>query len=206
MNGLLLIFGCCIAQTALAGEGEWVRFRLNGDSPSTYYVQVSGIIHKPNWYLPTVTVPTNAARNLSSRIKAGTYTEWFDLKAYAGTNLHGRLNLAGGIAEFPNITATFVVEPTAASRDIEIELATQPDAEHSVKHWRETFAGDSTSFLVSPALRADAESLEIASEMTRRRAQWADAATGGLRHAPKKLILQTSFWGPQRSDLNIAEA
>jgi hypothetical protein len=205
MNRLVLLI-TCIAQTVLADDGVWVRFRLNGAPPTTYYVEIAGMVHKPNWYLPTLTVPTNATRSVTNRFRAGTYTDWVDLRAWAGTNLHGRLNLAGGIAEFPNITARFVVEPTASSRDIQIELATGPDERLVVKRWRESFAGETTSFLVSPNLREDAGGLEIASEMTARRARWAKEATGGARHAPKELLLQTSFWGPQRPDLNIAEA
>jgi hypothetical protein len=201
---LLLVF--FVTQLGLAEEGVWARFRLNGATPTNYYLQIAGIIHKPNWYLPTITVPTNAAQNVSDRINAGTWSPWFDLRAYAGSNLHGRLNLVGGIAEFPTITATFVVAPTSPTREIEIALATEPDAGHVVKHWHESFPGDTTSFLVSPQLRADAASLETASEMTRRRTGWAEAATHGVRHSPKQLILQTSLWGGQRPELNLAEA
>jgi hypothetical protein len=189
-----------------AEDGVWARFRLLGGAPTNYYVKIAGNIHKPNWYLPQVSIPSNAAQTASARISAGTFSDWFDVKSFAGTNLHRRLNLAGGIAEFPNITAAFEVEPPSPSRDVEIQLATSPDPEHIVKRWHEIFSGDMTSFLVSPELRADAEGLEIASEMTRRRAGWAQAATGGVRHAPKNLILQTSFWGPQRAELNLAEA
>src|SRR5207248_4504308 len=69
----------------------------------------------------------------------------------------------------------------------------------------EHFEGNLTSFLVSPTLAADAQQLESASEMTERRLRWAQEATGGKRHSSKDLILQTSFWSPQRPELNLKE-
>jgi hypothetical protein len=75
-----------------------------------------------------------------------------------------------------------------------------------VKRWRESFAGSLTSFLVSPDLRADADSLETAAEMTQRRLQWAREATDGRRASPQRLVVQTSFWSPQRPELNLQEA
>ena len=42
--------------------------------------------------------------------------------------------------------------------------------------------------------------------MTARRLRWAEDATGGTRQAPKQLLLQTSFWSPQRPELNLKEA
>src|SRR5207248_918168 len=55
-------------------------------------------------------------------------------------------------------------------------------------------------------LRADADSLETASQMTARRLAWARAASGGIRIAPTNLWIQTQFWGPQRPELNVQEA
>src|SRR4051812_14607549 len=147
-----------------------------------YYVKVGGFIHVPNWYLPERAIPTDAEKRKEARVQASEFTEWFDLKAYAGKGLHKRLNRAGGIAEFPNITARFLSEPKASSREVDIELATAPDEVHVVKRWHEKFEGDQTSFLVSPNLAADASQLELASEMTERRLRWAQEATGGERH------------------------
>ena len=42
--------------------------------------------------------------------------------------------------------------------------------------------------------------------MVERRLRWAREATGGVRHAPKDLILQTQFWAPERPELNLKEA
>jgi Beta-galactosidase trimerisation domain len=199
-----LLLGATIS--GFADDGVFVRFRLQKPESARYYVKLGGYIHQPNWYLPEANIPANAEKADRARIAAGEFTGWFDLKAYAGTNLHKRLNLAGGIAEFPNITARFMVEPDSPQRDVEIELATNPDETKVVKRLHESFEGDTTSFLVSPTLAADAAQLESACEMTDRRLRWAREATGGTRHAPKQLLLQTSFWGPQRPELNLKEA
>lgn len=187
-------------------DGVFVRFRLMQPAGARYYVKIGGFVHVPNWYLSDKTVPAEADKKKDLQLPSSEFTEWFDLKAYAGKSLHKRLNRAGGVAEFPNITARFIVEPASPSREIDIELAVAPDAAKVVKRWHEIFEGDLTSFLVSPNLAADAKELELASEMTERRLRWAQEATGGVRHSPKQLILQTSFWSPQRPDLNVKEA
>src|SRR4051794_20743610 len=195
-----------LAVVCSANDGVFVRFRLSEPAGSNYYVKLGGFIHQANWYLPTAVIPAEAEKTAHARVSAGQFTEWSDLAAHFGKNLHSRLNLAGGIAEFPNVTAQFITEPTSPGRNVVIELATAPQAEKIVKRWHEKFEGDTTSFLVSPNLAADASQLETATEMTHRRLRWAQEATGGKRHSPKNLLLQTSFWGAQRPELNLKEA
>ncbi len=206
-SAILIVATACLAasSTAAGTDGVFVRFRLNEPKAAKYYVKVAGYVHEPNWYLPTATLPAGAEQK-RERLPAGEFTAWFDLAKHAEASLHSKLNRAGGIAEFPNVTAQFITESESAKRDIDIELATAPDAEHIVKRWHEAFTGDLTSFLVSPHLAKDAHELETASEMTARRLRWAEQATGGVRHAPKDLLIQTSFWSPQRPELNLQEA
>jgi hypothetical protein len=195
-----------IASSFLYAEnGVFVRFRVREPEASTYYVELSGCIHQANWYLPQANIPAAAKTDPKARIAAGQFTEWFDVAKYAGKNLHGRLNLAGGIAEFPNVIVRAVTEPESARRNIDIELATAPAEDKIVKRWNENFEGDTTSFLVSPNLAADASQLETATEMTERRLRWAMDATDGERHGPKGLLLQTTFWGTQRKELHLKE-
>jgi hypothetical protein len=201
-----IAFWLCFARSfAVASDGVFVRFRLSQPEKSKYYVKLSGCIHQANWSLPGADIPATAEKELRTRVPAGEFTEWFDLAAHAGKNLHPRLNLAGGIAEFPNVIVRFVADPESPRRKVEIELATAPSPEKVVKRWQENFEGDTTSFLVSPTLAADASQLETATEMTERRLRWAMKATGGKRHSPKKLLLQTSLWGGQRTELNLKE-
>src|SRR3954464_2516043 len=200
-------FWLCIASSfATAADGVFVRFRLREPEKSKYYVKLSGTIHQANWYLPGADIPADAGKDARARVAAGEFTEWFDLAKHAGKDLHPRMNMAGGIAEFPNIIVQFVTEPESRRRSIDIELATAPSTEKIVKRWQENFKGDTTSFLVSPTLATDASQLETATEMTERRLRWAMDATGGVRHSPKKLLLQTSLWGAQRPELNLKEA
>src|SRR5689334_14332752 len=153
---------CFAGSLASAADGVFVRFRLREPEHSKYYVKLSGCIHQANWSLPGATIPAAAEKEPRTRISAGEFTQWFDLAKHAGKDLHPQVNLAGGIAEFPNAIAQIVTDPASPRRDVEIELATAPRAEKIVKRWREVFEGDTTSFLVSPNLVADAAKLETA--------------------------------------------
>jgi hypothetical protein len=207
--GAHLVFDACHplhAQDAAAvGDGVFVRFKVVKPYDGKYYVRLGGYIHVPNWYLPAAVIPAGADKDAAKRLDAGQFTEWFDLKTHAGKLLHGRLSRAGGVAELPNVTATFVTDEKSDGVSVVIELATAPDERQLVKRFEENFPGNVTSFLVSPRLRADVESLETAAEMTERRLQWAREASGGKRVSPRQLIVQTSLWAPQRPDLNVRE-
>src|SRR3954467_3957507 len=99
----------CVANSfAVAADGVFVRFRLSEPEKSKYFVKLSGCIHQANWYLPAADIPAAAGKDPQARVAAGEFTEWFDLAAHAGKNLHPRLNLAGGIAEFPNLIVQLV--------------------------------------------------------------------------------------------------
>src|SRR5947209_8010567 len=109
---------CCITiiwlsiagSFAVAGDGVFVRFRLREPAGSKYYVKLSGSIHQANWSLPSADIPAAAAKDPGAWLAAGAYTQWFDLGKHAGKDLHAKLNLAGGIAEFPNAIIQFVTE------------------------------------------------------------------------------------------------
>ena len=189
-----------------ADSGVFVRFKLLEPAGTEYYVQIAGYIHVEPWYLPATVWPAGADRDRARRIPSGAFTDWLDLGKYAGPKLHARLRRAGGVAELPNVTAKFMTTAESATRKVVVELATAPAENMVVKRFEESFTGSLTSFLVSPSLVADRDSLESASEMTARRLGWARAASGGQRVSPEQLIVQTSFWGPQRPELNLREA
>lgn len=201
----LLIFAILPLRIGHAGQ-VYVRFNMLEPKETTYYLRLGGYIHNSPWYLPRAIWPNGADSDAGKRVPAGEFTPWFDLAKHAGDLLHGRLQRAGGIAEFPNVTADFIAEPLDAPRKIVIELATAPDSKHVVRRFEESFSGTLTSFLVSPDLAKDKDSLETASEMTERRLKWAREATGGKRVSPRQHIIQTGFWAPQRPELNIKEA
>ncbi len=181
----------------LAGD-VFVRLTMLEPRTGKYHVVFGGTLHKcdPVWYLRDRVWPSGGA------VAAGQPTPWFNVSQYAGKNFHGRMNRAGGVAELPYITADFIATPPAERRRVVIEIASAPDAGAVVKRFEESYAGSLTGFLVSPDLKADAELLETAAQMTERRLGWARQASGGKRVAPRKLIFQTSLWGGQRHELN----
>jgi len=204
----------------LAGEASptqagdvFARFRMDAPANSVWYARLGGYIHREPWYLPGTVWPRNADKDKAARLPSGQFSPWFDVTSWAGKRLHGRLNRAGGVAEFPNVTVDFISDVEGPTRTVVIELATAPDEQAIVKRFEESFAGSLTSFLVSPTLKQDAESLETASQMTARRLAWARErapgagdGSGGKRVTPRQLFIQTQFWSPQRPELNLQEA
>ena len=203
LGGLLGI--CLMLCTAAEADGVFVRFRLVEPADQPYYVSLRGYLLVTPWYLNGV-VPEGADRDANRRVAAGEFTEWFDVKAWAGGKLRGRMNRSGGVAEFPNVAATFVTGPEHPPKKAIIELATEPDAGAIVRRFEETLgprSGGRTSVLVSVNLKADADSLETLSQMEARRLAWAREASGGTRVSPRHHLLQTSFYGatPEGGDV-----
>ena len=203
---LPLILGAIALSSASSSGGVFVRFKLLEPTETTYYVQVGAYIHIEPWRLAATILPAGADSDVSKRVRSGMFTEWFDLREYGGTKLHSQLNRAGGIAEFPNITADFVTSAASPTRKVVIELATAPAESAVVKRFEESFTGSLTSFLVSPLLEGDKDRLETAAQMSARRVAWAREASGGRRVSPTQLIVQTQLWSPQRPELNLQEA
>jgi len=195
LAGVLLLPASAIDAGAADREGVFVRFKLIEPKDAAYYVRFRGYIHRPNWYLPRAVFPAGADKDAGKRFLAGAFTGWFDIKAYAGKDLHGRMNRSGGVAELPNISATFVIDKAAAGRKVIIELAGAADEKGVVKRFEEPLTGNRTTFLVSPTLAKDIDSLETLGQMEQRHLRWARQASGGKRVAPRELIIQTSFYG-----------
>src|SRR5262249_54790123 len=111
---VLILSGSAVI--AAEEEAVFVRFRLIQPEAAHYYVRLGGFVHVPNWGLPEWTAPENADKKKEARLPSGEFTQWYDLKAHLGKSFHGRQNRAGGIAEFPNISARFITEPEAPRR------------------------------------------------------------------------------------------
>ena len=103
-----------------------------------------------------------------------------------------------GIAELPNISAQFYFDKNepATRKIVVIELATAADEKAVVKRFEETLQDDLTTFLVSPDLAKDKDTLESMSQMENRQLDWAMAASGGQRVSPKSHIIETTYYGP----------
>jgi hypothetical protein len=182
---LPLLLAAIILSSASPGSGVFVRFKLLEPTETGYYVQIGAYIHIEPWRLPATVFPSGADSDGNKRVGSEAFTDWFDLGKYAGTKLHGQLSRAGGIAEFPNITANFVTSANSPTRKVVIELATAPRESGVVKRFEESFTGSLTSFLVSPLLVADKDRLETAAQMTTRRLAWAREASRGTRVSPE---------------------
>jgi hypothetical protein len=202
---LLTLTLAALACPARADDGAWVRFKLDEPTNTAWYARISAYVHVDPWSLPTTVWPSGAVASVSNRLAPGAFSPWFDLKAYAAKRLHGRHNRAGGLAEFPNLVLQFVAS-TQGNQRVTLELATAPDPAAVVKRVEETYAGNLTSILISPNLKADADALETAGQMSARRLAWAREASGGVRHSPSNLIVQTGLWYAQRPELNLQEA
>ena len=206
----LLALAACLTATAPARAADatevFVRFKMLEPTRGAYYVRMGGYIHNSPWYLPRTVWPERADKDRIQRTAAGKFTPWLNFSRYAGKCFHGRLHRAGGMAEFPNVTVDFVADPTAARRKVVVEIAVAPRADAVAKRFVESYVGSLTSFTISPDPKRDAAELETAGQMTARRLAWARQATGGKRVSPKHHIIQTSFWSPQREELNLKEA
>ncbi len=189
-----------------AADGVHFRIMLMEPADQPWFVRIGGYIHNDPWYLKNAVLPADADTDVAKRVAPGQFSPWFDLLTHSGGKLHPRQERAGGLAELPNITLKFDSSAAKVKHRVVIELATAADPATVVKLLEETFEGDSTSFLASPNLKQDADSLETAGEMTDRRLAWAREASGGKRIAPEKLWVQTQFWSPQRAELNEREA
>ncbi len=202
---VLLAVATAAGSPAPAGDVH-VRFKMAEPQGAAWYVRLGGYIHNEPWYLPNAVWPEGADKDAARRVPAGEFTPWLNFSTFAGKRFHGRLSRSGGVAEFPNVTADFVAEPAAPGRRVVIEIATAPDPQAVAKRFEESYAGSLTSFLISPDPKRDAADLETAGQMTERRLGWARAASGGRRVSPTRLLIQTSFWSPQREELNVKEA
>jgi hypothetical protein len=185
--------GC--ARSRPPDQGVFLRIKLLEPAATTYFIRLGGHIHEPPWFLSPQTWPPGADNDPAHRLAAGQFTEWFDIGRWAGEKLHGRMNRAGGIAEFPNVTIDIVTSPSSVSHRVAMELATAPTDTSVVRRFEETFEGPRTSVLVSPRIARDAGELETLWQMAQRHLRWAREATGGKREGPRRLLLQTSVFG-----------
>ena len=135
---LLLCLLASSASVAGAEKGAFARFRLVEPADQPFYVQLTAYMHVTPWTLPPTVFPAEAHRHANRRVAAGEPTEWFDVKAYLGDKLHGRMNRSGGVAEFPNISVTFVASPDKPVRKVIIELATAAVERAIVKRFEES--------------------------------------------------------------------
>ena len=87
---------------------------FKGDKPKTDAERAA--VADKILFSPDAVWPAGADSGEAKRLQAGEFNSWFDLGAHARGRLHGRLHRAGGVAEFPNVTARFVCTDTNPAR------------------------------------------------------------------------------------------
>lgn len=162
----------------------FARFRVLEPAGEKFRVTTGGFIHNPNWYLPAV----------ANEVEGGAWSEWLDLREWPW---HGRLDRAGGVAEWPamklsvaRVDSNEAVKGTA----LEVQLADKPDEEKVVINFTERSESNTIAFLVPHPLREHKDEFETGSQMTARHFAWAKAATKGRPITLKKFQIATSFW------------
>ena len=136
----------------------------------------------------------------------GEWSEWIDLSNW---EWHGRVDRAGGIAEWSSMKLSVIrTDSNEAVKGavFAVQLADQPNEKSIVHNFTEKSASDSVGFLVPVPLRKNAAEFETGSQMTARHAKWAKEATGGKTVTLKKFDIITSFWGHYDPSLALEEA
>lgn len=182
ITGALLVGGLV---AAAQGADVFVRCRVMDPPAGNFKVTVGGFIHLPNWYLPSETV----------EVAGGEWSRWVDLTSWP---LHGRLDRAGGVAEWPALKLSLAHadggEPIRGCA-LEVQLADRPEEGGVVISFTEESGSESIAFLLPHPLREKRDEFETGSQMTARHLAWAQEASGGRAPRLQQFDLITSVWG-----------
>ena len=178
-------------------ETVFIRIKVVEPSGQKIRVLMSGFRHAGEpWYFQPVYVEA----------AVGEWSEWIDLSNW---EWHGRVDRAGGIAEWSSMKLSVIrtdSNETIKGAVFNVQLADQPNEKSIVHNFTEKSASDSVGFLVPVPLRKNAAEFETGSQMTARHAKWAKEATGGKPVSLKKFDIITSFWGHYDPSLALEEA
>lgn len=181
-GGIILTLG--LGASAQAAD-VFLRCRVMDPPGQEFKVSVGGFIHVANWYLPTETV----------EVAGGEWSRWIDLTQWP---LHGRLDRAGGVAEWPALKLSLA--RSDEGRPIrgcafEVQLADRPDEGSAVISFTEKSGSESIAFLLPHPLREKKDEFETGSQMTARHLAWAKEASGGDAPRLRQFDLITAIWG-----------
>jgi hypothetical protein len=117
---------------------------------------------------------------------------------------HGKLDRAGGIAEWPAMRATVsrVGEgPAVKGATLDVQLAERAEEASVVHSFTERTGSATIAFLVPTPLRENAKEFETGSQMTARHLKWAQEATNNQPISLKQFTFCTALWGHYDPDL-----
>jgi len=171
--------------TSASAADIYLRFQVTDPPSGRFQVSTGGHIHNAPWALPSESVEG----------EGGKWSRWTDLTKLP---LHGKLDRAGGLAEWPTLSLTVSrAEGGEAIRGcaLRVQLADKPDVKSIVIEFTEKGASNSIKFLLPHPLRRKKAEFETGSQMTARHLAWAREASGG--HPPKlrSFDVITSVWG-----------
>jgi hypothetical protein len=165
--------------------GVFARFMVVQPGAATFRLTVGGYCHVEPWHLPTGQIDATG----------GTWTEWFDASKWP---LHGRLDRAGGVAEWPAMRVTVAEKGTRQAIhgcSLKVELADEPSERGVVQSFTEASESDTIAFLLPTPLREHAGEFETGSQMAARHLKWAREAAGGQPVRLKQFTFITALWG-----------
>lgn len=177
--------------------GVFIRFKIIEPTiGEKSRVSVGGFRHDGDpWSFPEIPV----------EITKNKWSEWVDLSQW---KWHGRVDRAGGIAEWNSIKLSAVnLNPKGAIKNVSfaVELADAPAEKSIVVSFAEKSESAAVVFLAPYPLRENAKEFETGSQMTARHTKWAKAAAGGKPVILKKFEFITSIWGHYDPNLERRE-
>jgi len=182
-----MVFG--FALLALSISGAWsadvyMRVKVLDPPGDNFRVSANAVIHNDPWY-------TGSGSNDA---KGGEWTPWFDLTQW---KLHGRINRAGGVAEWPagRVTIAHPDNTPINGCTLQVQLADKLDENSVVIDFTEKSGSATISFLIPHPLREKKDEFERGSDITARELKWAEEASGGQAPNLKYFDILTSVWG-----------
>jgi hypothetical protein len=172
----LMTLVCCL--TARAAD-VYLRVRLHQPTGDQLALSIGGYRHEDPWYFP------------AKKINVGPeWSEWANLSDWPW---HGRLNRAGGIAEWPTVTLT--LPDKVKGCEMEVQLADAPNDAGVVHSFTERSESGMIGFLVPTPLREHKDEFETGSQMCARQLKWAKEATNNNPIKLKQFQFISAIWG-----------
>ena len=194
LNRLATAIVCVIANlatTAPSFAGVFARFKVTQPAEGRFKIELGGYSHNDPWQLSTASVDATA----------DAWSAWTDVSAWPW---HGKLDRAGGIAEWPAMRATVsrVGEgPAVKGATLDVQLAERAEEASVVHSFTERTGSATIAFLVPTPLRENAKEFETGSQMTARHLKWAQEATNNQPISLKQFTFCTALWGHYDPDL-----
>jgi hypothetical protein len=167
-----------------AHAAPYVRARVERPARESYTITTGGFRHDgpQQWRLPAEKLEVSGTG----------WSRWVDAGAFG---LHGRLNRAGGVAEWPVMTLTVSGTVAPGGVTLRVQLAERPAEDAVVIDATESSGSATVAFLVVHPLRTRAAEFETGSQMTARHLQWAREAAGGRAPDVGRFHIISSVWG-----------